>query len=56
MLEKFVEAIRIDAEEARKLDSLGKKLQNGGEDSNTEPNVSEDRSTKIERKPQQPKK
>ena len=46
--EKFVEAIRIDAEEARRLDSLGKKLQNGGEDPN--------RSTKIERKPQQPKK
>jgi hypothetical protein len=51
-LEKFIEAIRIDAEEAKKLNSLGRKLQNGGE----EPNVAEDRSTKVEPKPQQPKK
>jgi hypothetical protein len=55
-LVKFIEAIRIDAEEARKLDSLGKDLQNGGAEPNAEPNVSEDRSTKIEPKPQQPKK
>ncbi|MBA7664956.1 hypothetical protein ES703_73022 [subsurface metagenome] len=49
-LEKFVEAIRIDAEEARKLDSLGRKLQNGG----AEPNIVDDHnSTKVERKPQQ---
>jgi hypothetical protein len=48
-LEKFIEAIRISAEEAKKLDSLGRKLQNGGE----EPNLAEDRSTKVERKPQQ---
>ncbi len=52
-LEKFIEAIRISEEEARRLDSLGKDLQNGGTDPNTEPN---DRSTKVERKPQQPKK
>ena len=51
-LERFIESIRIDAEEARELNNLGKELQNGGE----EPNVSEDRSTKIKRKPQQPKK
>ena len=51
-LEKFIEAIRIDAEEAKKLNNLGKELQNGGE----EPNLAEDRSTKVERKPQQPKK
>ncbi len=51
-LAKFIESLRIDAEEAKKLNNLGKKLQNGG----AEPNVSEDRSTKVERKPQQPKK
>jgi hypothetical protein len=51
-LEKFIEAIRISEEEAKKLDSLGKKLQNGGTDPNTEPS----RSAKIERKPQQPPK
>lgn len=49
MLERFIETIRISEEEARKLDNLGRELQNG----NTEPN---DRSTKIEPKPQQPKK
>jgi len=48
-LEKFIESIRIDAEEAKKLNNLGKELQNGGE----EPNLAEDRSTKVERKPQQ---
>ena len=49
-LEKFIEAIRIDAEEAKKLNNLGKELQNGGE----EPNIVDDHnSTKIERKPQQ---
>jgi hypothetical protein len=48
-LDKFIEAIRIDAEEAKKLNNLGKELQNGGE----EPNLAEDRSTKVERKPQQ---
>jgi hypothetical protein len=51
-LEKFIETIRIGAEEAKELNNLGRKLQNGG----AEPNVSEDRSTKVERKPQQPKK
>jgi hypothetical protein len=52
-LKKFIESIRISAEEAKKLDSLGKKLQNGGE----EPNVADpNRSTKIEPKPQRPKK
>ena len=51
-LAKFIESIRIDAEEAKKLNTLGRKLQNGGE----EPNLAEDRSTKVERKPQQPKK
>jgi len=48
MLERFIESLRISAEEAKELNNLGKKLQNGG----TDPN----RSTKIERKPQQPKK
>ena len=48
-LEKFIEAIRIDAEEAKELNNLGRELQNGGE----EPNLAEDRSTKVERKPQQ---
>ena len=48
MLEKFIEAIRISAEEAKKLDSLGRKLQNGGVD----PNLAKDRSTKVEPKPQ----
>ncbi len=49
-LAKFIESIRIDAEEARKLDSLGRKLQNGG----AEPNIVDDHnSTKVERKPQQ---
>jgi len=42
--EKFIESIRIGAEEAKNLNNLGKELQNGG----TEPN---DRITKIERRP-----
>jgi len=48
-LEKFIESLRISAEEAKELNNLGKELQNGGE----EPNLAEDRSTKVERKPQQ---
>ncbi len=47
-LEKFIESLRISAEEAKKLNTLGRKLQNGGE----EPNLAEDSSTKVERKPQ----
>ncbi len=48
-LAKFIESIRIDAEEAKKLNTLGKKLQNGG----AEPNIVDDHnSTKIEPKPQ----
>ena len=53
-LEKFIETIRISAEEAKELNNLGRKLQNGGEEPNVaEPNLSEQRSAKIERKPQQ---
>lgn len=52
MLDKFIESLRISAEEAKELNNLGRELQNGG----VEPNLAEDRSTKVERKPQQPKK
>jgi len=56
-LEKFIESLRISAEEAKELNTLGRKLQNGGEEPNVaEPNLAEDRSTKVERKPQQRKK
>ena len=49
-LDKFIEAIRISAEEAKELNNLGRKLQNGGE----EPNIIDDHnSTKIDPKPQQ---
>jgi hypothetical protein len=45
VLEEFIESIRVSAEEAKKLDKLGKDLQNGG----TEPNLAGGRITKIER-------
>ncbi len=48
-LVEFIESIRVNAEEAKKLDKLGKELQNGG----GEPNIAEGRITKIEREPQQ---
>jgi len=51
VLEKFIEAIRISAEEAKKLDNLGKKLQNG----NAEPNIIKQPSSKIEHKPPPPR-
>jgi hypothetical protein len=52
MLEKFIESIRISAEEAKNLNNLGRKLQNGG----AEPNIVGDHnSTKIERRPRLPR-
>jgi hypothetical protein len=46
--EKFVESIRVSAEEAKKLDKLGKDLQqNGG----TEPNLVKGAGAKVEHRP-----
>lgn len=55
MLAKFIESIRISAEEAKELNRLGKKLQNGGTDPNAEPNLA-NRTPKVERRPQRPRK
>jgi len=49
---EFIESIRISAEEAKKLDKLGRDLQNG----NAEPNLVEGHSTKIEHETQKSKK
>jgi hypothetical protein len=46
-LEKFIESIRVSAEETEKLDKLGEDLQNGG----AEPNLVEGRSGKVEHRP-----
>jgi hypothetical protein len=48
-LQEFIESIKVSTEEAKKLDKLGRELQNGG----AEPNVKESRDAKIERGPQQ---
>ena len=45
VLEEFIESIRVSADEAKKLDKLGRDLQNGG----AEPNFAEGRITKVER-------
>ncbi len=49
---EFIESIRVSAEEAKKLDSMGRDLQNGG----AEPNLADGRSAKIEHGAQQDKK
>jgi len=51
-LEEFIESIRVSAEEAKKLDKLGKDLQNGG----AEPNLAEGRNAKVERGPRRSRK